>query len=140
MKVAALVSEKKARCGLGCQGSGGVLGARGMSRMTRGLGFPGSAEDFALFEYESFSIAEVGVHFGALNGVARSTASDQVAGVFFPFAGARMDKIDAHDESIFETGAAVEAAVLAAIVIAFENLQAFVHGYRGSHQGKGCKA
>ena len=83
-----------------------------------------------MFEDEGFGIVEAGIDLCAFDGVAGRAASDQVAGIFLSFACARVDEIHAHHQGIFEAGAAVEAAVFAAVIIALQNLEAFGHGHR----------
>ena len=83
-----------------------------------------------MLEDEGFGFVEAGVDLCAFDGVTRRTASDQVAWIFLSFACARVDEIHAHHQGIFEAGAAVEAAVFAAVVISLQNLEAFRHGHR----------
>ena len=70
----------------------------------------------------SLGVLEAGIDLGALDGVAGRAASDEVVGVFLPFAGARDDEIDAHDQGVLEAGAAVQTAITADVVVSLENL------------------
>lgn len=83
-----------------------------------------------MLEDEGFGFVEAGVDLCPFDGVAGRTASHQVAGIFLSFACARVDEIHTHHQGVFEAGSAVEAAVFAAVIIAFQNLKAFGHGHR----------
>jgi hypothetical protein len=108
----------------------GVLRGCWFGSLARGLGLPGFAKLFAMLEHEGFGFVEAGVDLGAFDGVAGSAAGDQVARILLSLPGAGVDEIDAHHQRVLETGAAVQATVFAAVIIAFQNLQTLLHGDR----------
>jgi len=106
------------------------LGACGFGTRARGLGVPGVTQLDAAREDEGAGLVHAGVDTRALDGVAGSAAGHEIARIFLSLTGAGNDEIHTHDQGVLETGAAVKAAVLAAVIIAFQNLAAFFHGYR----------
>ena len=117
-----------------------VLCVRGSGERSRNLGFPILPQLLALFEHEGLGLIEVGVDARALNGVAGNATGYQIARIPLSFPGPRNNEIHAHDKGVLETGPAVQPAVLAAMIVAFENFQTFLQAQWRSHQGQRHKA
>src|SRR5712692_5635564 len=117
-----------------------VLCVRGPGEWPRGLGFPILPQLFALFEHEGLGFIEIGINARALDRVAGSATGYQIARILLSFASPRNNEIHPHDESVLETTPAVQSAILAAIIIAFQNSQTFLQAQRRSHQRQSRKA
>lgn len=73
----------------------------------------------------SLGFIEILVDAGALDHVAGTAAGDQVRGILFALVSAGYDEINGHDQGIFEAGLTIQSAISAAVVVAFQNLEAF---------------
>src|SRR6202043_31712 len=103
----------------------------------RDLGFPSPAQLRAALPHVSLGFDEVVVLAAPLDHVARATARDQIARVLLSFSSARHDEINRHGQRVIETTHAVESAVLATVLIAFQDVHAFSYGYRLGYQRQG---
>ena len=101
---------------------------------------PGVAQLIATREDVSFRFVEAGIHARPFDGVAGTAASHKIAGILLSFVSARNHKIDAHQQRVFKTGAPVQTAIPANIIIAFQNFAAFFDSYRGIHKRKRSEA
>ena len=97
---------------------------------------PGSAQVFAAGKHLGFGVFEARVDLCALDGIAGRAAGYEIAGILLPFTGARNDEVHAHDQCVFETGAAIQAAILTDVIVALENLAAFFDSYRRIYERK----
>src|SRR5262249_5997424 len=116
------------------------LSFRRFGHRPRRLRFPGLPQCFSLGKYVDLSVVKTCEHLCTLDGVARRAACDQVPWRLLALASARDDEIHAHDEGVFESRSAVQTAILAAVIVAFQNLAAFFHGNRCVNQRKSRKA
>jgi len=112
------------------------LGSSSFGLGARGLLLPRFVQLFARREHMSFRFVKAGVHARAFDGVAGTAASHKIAGILLSFVGARNHEINAHDQRVFKTGAPVQTAIPADVIIAFENLAAFFERYWGIDQRK----
>jgi len=85
----------------------------------------------------SSGFVEVSVYVLAFDHVAGTAARYQIARVLLALAGSRHNEIHGHSQGVLKGGATVQAAIAASIVVAFEDLDAFLQSYRGGYEVQG---
>src|ERR1700675_2544971 len=105
----------------------------GSCRRARALGFPCLAHFLAPRQDIFLGVLEALVNSRPLNHVAGTAAGNQVGRILLALASARNDEINGHHQRVIKAGSAIESAVPATELIAFQNLQPLGQTYRHVH-------
>ena len=90
-------------------------------------------------QHVRLGLLDAGKHAATLDDVAGAARGNQVTWYFLPFVCPGMEKINRHDQRILKIRHTVQPAILATIVVAFEDPVTFFRGQRLGQPGQAEK-
>src|SRR5215469_3090058 len=93
----------------------------------------------AASEHVLLRFVKTAIHALPFDHVARAAACDKIAGILLALACPWNHKIHGQGESILEAGQSVQSAVLAAVLVALEDVQSFASSHWSIQEPKGHK-